>query len=108
MNTLFCTAFARHTHIKLADGALSRCCKYPSRKKGPDMRLRRVTGPRGGPPDRTCTQQKPTPFGIKKDTFNNERNLTVSYELLVLITERTPGGGLSSGVLLKAHDLVNG
>jgi|GEM_PF-2694483 hypothetical protein len=72
------------------------------------MRLRRVTGPRGGPPDRTCTQQKPTPFGIKKDTFNNERNLTVSYELLVLITERTPGGRLSSGVLLKAHDLVNG
>jgi hypothetical protein len=25
-----------------------------------------------------------------------------------LITERTPGGRLSSGVLLKAHDLVNG
>ncbi|MDA9953425.1 hypothetical protein N9D61_03690 [Planktomarina sp.] len=51
---------------------------------------------------------KTTPFGIKKDTFNNERNLTVSYELLVLITERAPGGGLSSDALLKAHDLVNG
>ena len=72
------------------------------------MRLRRVTGPRGGPQDRTCTQQKPTSFGIKKDAFNNKRDLTVSAELLVFITERTPGGGLSSGVLLNAHDLVNG
>ena len=101
MNTLFCTAFARHTHIKLADGALSRCCKYPSRKKGPDMRLRRVTGPRGGPQDRTCTQQKPTSFGIKKDAFNNKRDLTVSAELLVFITERAPGGGLSSSAFLR-------
>ena len=50
------------------------------------MRLRRLTGPRGGPQDRTCTRQKTTPFGVNKDTFNNERNLTVSYELLVFIT----------------------
>ena len=72
------------------------------------MRLRRLTGPRGGPQDRTCTRQKITPFGVNKDTFNNERNLTVSYELLVLIKERAPSGGLSRGALLKAHDLVNG
>ena len=72
------------------------------------MRLRRVIGPRGWATGPYVHTAKTTPFGIKKDTFNNERNLTVSYELLVLITERALGGGLSSGALLKAHDLVNG